>query len=107
MADLIASAVSTTKRPEFGPCPDGTAERMATLAAAAEADLADRKVHDALCDKVLTLGAFVMHCAWVEHTLAHITALPYVVPEQAEADDVEDRLRDLGRQGESKTAASR
>jgi hypothetical protein len=107
MADLLASAVATEKRPEFGPCERGTSERLATMRAALEADLAAHRVHDRLCDKVFTLAEFIRHCAWVDHTLAHVVAIPYVVPDQADdADELDARLRDHGRQGESKTEAN-
>lgn len=102
--DLLASAVATESRVDGGHCP-GTAERFATLARAAEADLQAHPVRDLRCRRVMGLGSFIRHCAQVDHTIADVLALPAPrVPEQADELD-EARLRDLGRGGESKTAA--
>lgn len=103
--DLIASAVTSQTREAFGPCPVGTAERMATTQAAVDAGLLEHPVSDLLCHQLMPLGKFIRHCAWVDHTIAHALPAPCPPPGREDEELDEARLRDLGRGGESKTAA--
>jgi len=98
--DVIASAVATpvTAVPagDEPAVPGGGArERMQTLAEAVRLGVHDWMLTDRRCGRRFTVGAFVRHCADVEHTVREV-----------DVDEPEVNERELGRQGESRTAVA-
>lgn len=100
--EVVALAVATLPRPATGAVLDrderlavarGAHDRAVTLAQAALAGVQQRQVFDGRCRRGFTVGRFIRHCADLQHTVDDVV----VHDEQGEP-------RDLGRQGESRTA---
>lgn len=81
--DVIEAALTATS----------ALERVQILAAAAAGHVNDQDVVDRRCDLVMTVAGFVRHTADTEHDAADVEVL------DSELDE-----RELGRQGESRTA---